>query len=115
MHSGFAALRTNMGMNVRRSFPGVGMQGGVAADIARIEAIWQGSLNESGGPFLLGEFSVADAMFAPVATRFKTYAVALSDAAQRYADRVLELPAMLEWYAAAKAETEVLPQFEQPR
>jgi glutathione S-transferase len=115
MHSGFAALRANMGMNVRRSFPGVGMHAGVAADITRIEAIWNDSLQQSGGPFLLGEFGVADAMFAPVATRFKTYAVALSSAAQAYADRVLALPAMRVWYAAANSETEVLPQFEHLR
>jgi glutathione S-transferase len=115
MHAGFAALRTNMGMNVRRSFPGVGMQAGVAVDIARIEAIWNDCLKKSGGPFLLGEFSIADAMFAPVSTRFKTYGVALSEAAQRYADRVLALPSMCEWYAAANVETEVLQQFEHLR
>jgi glutathione S-transferase len=114
MHSGFAALRTNMGMNVRRLYPGAGLQAGVAADIARIETIWNDCLQDSGGPFLHGEFGIADAMYAPVATRFKTYAVKLSDVAQHYADRVLALPAMREWYAAANAETEVLPQFELP-
>ena len=57
-------------------------------------------------------FRVADAMFAPVATRFKTYSIALSAASQQYADRLLALPAMQEWYAAAAAETEVLPQYE---
>jgi glutathione S-transferase len=112
MHSGFAALRTNMGMNVRRSFPGVGMTPEVKADIARIEAIWRDGLQRYGGPFLLGAFSIADAMYAPVATRFRTYAVALQDDAQHYADSVLALPAMREWYAAANAETAVLPQFE---
>ncbi len=115
MHAGFAALRRAMGMNVRRSFPGVGMQAAVAADIARIEAIWIDSLKRYGGPFLLGAFSIADAMYAPVATRFKTYAVALSATAQCYADMLLALPAMRVWYAAANAETEVLPQFENPR
>ena len=77
MHAGFAALRTNMGMNVRRSFPGAGMTAEVQADIARIEAIWRDGLQRYGGPFLLGGFSIADAMYAPVATRFRTYAVAL--------------------------------------
>ena len=81
---------------------------------ALVEAIWSESLARYGGPFLLGAFSVADAMFAPVATRFKTYAVALSAASQQYADRLLALPAMQDWYAAAAAETEVLPQFEPP-
>jgi glutathione S-transferase len=112
MHAGFAALREQMGMNVRRIMPAVAITPEVAADIARVEAIWSESLRRYGGPFLLGTFSIADAMFAPVATRFKTYAVALSASAQTYADRLLALPAMKEWYAVAAAETEVLPQFE---
>ena len=115
MHAGFSALRGNMNMNVRHTFPGVGMNGEVAADIARIEAIWGECFKRYGGPFLLGGFSVADAMYAPVATRFKTYAVTLSDAAQRYVDMLLALPAMRAWYAAAHAETEVLPQYEHLR
>ena len=114
MHAGFAVLRGNMTMNVRRVLPRKEVSAEVAADIARIEAIWSESLRRYGGPFLLGIFSVADAMFAPVATRFKTYAVALSAASQQYADRLLALPAMQDWYAAAAAETEVLPQFEPP-
>ncbi|MEO7726977.1 MAG: glutathione S-transferase family protein [Burkholderiales bacterium] len=115
MHAGFVALRSSMNMNVRREFPGIGMNGEVAADIARIEAIWSDSLKRYGGPFLLGGFSIADAMYAPVATRFKTYAVALSGAAQRYIDMLLDLPAMRAWYAGARAETEVLPQYEHQR
>ncbi|MEO8442508.1 MAG: glutathione S-transferase family protein, partial [Betaproteobacteria bacterium] len=111
MHGGFAALRTRMGMNVRRIMAAA-ITPEVAADIARIEAIWGESLRRYGGPFLLGTFSIADAMFAPVATRFKTYAVALSATSQRYADQLLALPAMKEWYAAAATEPEVLPQFE---
>jgi len=112
MHAGFAALRSNMGMNVRRSFPGVGMTPEVAKDIARIEQLWDDCLQRYGGPFLFGAFGIADAMYAPVATRFRTYAVGLSAVAQRYADLLLVLPAVAEWYAAAHAETEVLPQFE---
>ena len=112
MHAGFAALRGNMGMNVRRSFPGVGMTPEVAKDIARIEQLWDDCLQRYGGPFLFGAFGIADAMYAPVATRFRTYAVGLSAVAQRYADLLLALPAVAEWYAAAHAETEVLPQFE---
>ena len=115
MHAGFAALRGNMGMNVRRSFPGVGMTPEVAKDIARIEQLWDDCLQRYGGPFLFGAFGIADAMYAPVATRFRTYAVGLSAAAQRYADLLLALPAVAEWYAAAHAETEVLPQFEDRR
>lgn len=115
MHAGFAALRGNMGMNVRRSFPGIGMTPEVASDIARIEAIWNDGLRRYGGPFLCGGFSIADAMYAPVATRFETYAVALSAPARKYADTLLALPAMQEWYAAARAEAEVLPQYEHQR
>ena len=115
MHAGFAALRGNMGMNVRRSFPGVGMTPEVAKDIARIEQLWDDCLQRYGGPFLFGAFGIADAMYAPVATRFRTYAVGLSAVAQRYADLLLALPAVAEWYAAAHAETEVLPQFEDRR
>jgi glutathione S-transferase len=115
MHAGFSALRGNMGMNVRRSFPGIGMNAEVATDIARIEALWNDSLRRYGGPFLLGAFSIADAMYAPVATRFKIYVVALSGTARRYTDTLMSLPAMQEWYAAAHVETEVLPQYEHQR
>ncbi len=112
MHAGFSALRSTLGMNVRRILPRAGVSTEVANDIARVEAIWGESLQRWGGPFLLGEFSIADAMFAPVATRFKTYSVALSGLAQRYANTLLTLPAMQEWYAGAARESEVLPQFE---
>lgn len=113
MHSGFAALRSNMGMNVRRTFPGAGRTPEVARDIARIEQLWSDCLQRYGGPFLFGAFSIADAMYAPVATRFRSYAVELSGAAQRYATMLLDLPAIRAWYAEAATETEVLPQFEQ--
>ena len=112
MHSGFQALRSNMGMNVRRSFPGVGMTAEVKRDIARIEEIWDQGLNRYGGPFLCGAFSIADAMYAPVATRFETFAVTLSATARKYTDMLLALPAMRDWYSAAYAETEVLAQYE---
>lgn len=113
MHAGFTALRRTLGMNVRRTVPAAPLSVEVTGDIARVESIWNESLRRWGGPFLLGrDFSVADAMFSPVATRFKTYSVALSPAAQAYANTLLELPAMKEWYAAAAAETEVLTQFE---
>jgi glutathione S-transferase len=115
MHAGFAALRSNLSMNVRRNFPGAGITPEVARDIARIEALWGDCLSRYGGPFLFGAFGIADAMYAPVATRFKTYAVALGIEAQRYAERLLALPSMRAWYADAAAETEVLPQFEDRR
>lgn len=112
MHSGFTALRTHLPMNLRRVFPGAPANAAVAADIARVAAIWEEGVQRFGGPFLLGAFSIADAMYAPVATRFRTYTVALPAVAQRYADLLLALPAMRAWTAAAAAETEVVAQFE---
>jgi glutathione S-transferase len=107
MHSGFMALRSNMPMNLRADLPGWGRTPDVIADIARIESVWTGLREKyaSSGPFLFGGFTIADAMYAPVVTRFKTYGVALNDTAQAYADAVLEWPAMQEWREAALKET----------
>jgi glutathione S-transferase len=112
MHSGFAALRTAMPMNLRGHFPGKGRTPAVDADIARILAIWGGALERSGGPFLFGAFCYADAMYAPVATRFLTYGVDLPDHARRYVGALEGLPAMQEWRAAALAESEVIAAYE---
>lgn len=112
MHAGFAALRTEMPMNCRGRYPGKGRSGAVDADIARIEAMWADCLRRSGGPFLFGAFSIADAMYAPVASRFLTYGVTLPGALQQYADTLLALPAMKEWYAAGAAEPEVIAEYE---
>jgi len=109
MHAGFSALRTAMPMNCRGRYPGKGRSAAVDADIRRIEAIWTDCLKRSGGPFLCGAFSIADAMYAPVASRFLTYDVKLAGAVQQYAEGVLALPAMQEWYAAATIEPESLP------
>ena len=114
MHSGFAALRSNMSMNCRGSFPGVGRTVEVAADIERIQRMWTDCRERFGatGPFLFGAFTVADAMYAPVVLRFRTYAVQLAPVVRQYADTVLGLPALQDWVEAAKAETEVIPTFE---
>lgn len=112
MHGGFAALRSNLGMNLRKIFPDHPVTPEVLADIARVQALWNDCLDRSGGPFLFGTFSNADAMFAPVVTRFLTYSVKTDAASARYLATVRALPAMNEWYAAALQETEVLPQFE---
>jgi glutathione S-transferase len=114
MHSGFAPLRTNMSMNCRGSFPGVGRTVEVAADIERIQRIWKDCRERSAaeGPFLFGRFSIADAMYAPVVLRFKTFAVQLAPVAREYADTMLALPALQQWIEAGKAETEVIPAFE---
>lgn len=112
MHAGFAALRTHLSMDIRSRWPEKGaaaqQRADVAADIARIQAIWTDCLQRSGGPFLFGEFSIADAFYAPVVTRFRTYDVALPSPLARYADTVLALPAMQRWTEAAQAETEVI-------
>lgn len=106
MHSGFAALRQHMSMEVAASRPGEGQTPEVLADIARIAALWTSSRERfaAAGPFLFGDFSVADAMYAPVAFRFHTYGVELPPLAAAYRDTLLALPAMQEWAAGARAE-----------
>lgn len=112
MHSGFAALRTHMPMNIRASKAGRGRTPEVDKDIRRIVALWEDCRARfgEGGPFLFGRFSNADAMYAPVVTRFKTYGVELQGAARAYADAILALPPMVEWYAAAKVEPWSIPE-----
>jgi glutathione S-transferase len=106
MHSGFPNLRNHMSMNIRKRYPDKGRTPEVLQEIARINAIW----SEAKGPFLFGEFSAADAMYAPIVLRFRTYAVDVANRA--YYDAMLALPAMQEWIADAGREKESLPQFE---
>jgi glutathione S-transferase len=112
MHSGFMPLRSHMSMDIRSRLPDKGRaalaRADVAADVARIQAMWAGCLQRFGGPLLFGTFSIADAFFAPVVTRFATYAVPLSAPLMSYANAVMALPAMQQWVAAAHAEPEVL-------
>jgi glutathione S-transferase len=108
MHSGFANLRNHMGMNVRKRYPGRGRTPEVLEEIKRIDAIW----SQAKGPFLFGAFGAADAMYAPVVLRFRTYAVRVSN--REYAEAMLELPAMREWIEAAEREPETIPQFDLP-
>ncbi|MGZ8272399.1 MAG: glutathione S-transferase family protein [Burkholderiaceae bacterium] len=112
MHSGFAALRTHMPMDIRGRHPDRGAAAAarpdVSTDIARIQSIWTDCLAACGGPFLFGSFSIADAFYAPVVTRFRTYAVAMPARLSAYSDAVFELPAMREWAATATAEPETL-------
>ena len=102
MHSGFRALRGAMPMNIRSSHPGKGMNPDVAKDIARISTIWSAAT----GPYLFGEFSAADAFYAPAATRFVTHAVELKGAARAYQEALLASPAVKAWSADAVKETE---------
>jgi glutathione S-transferase len=108
MHAGFRSLRGAMPMNIRASLPGRGMSPAVQKDIDRIVGIWESCRARfgRGGELLFGQFTAADAFYAPVATRFLTYAVTLPPAAQRYADALLQLPAVREWMAQARRETE---------
>ena len=106
MHAGFANLRTHMSMNVRRRYPDKGRTPEVLDEISRVEAIW----SQAKGPFLFGPFSAADAMYAPVVLRFRTYEVGVSNPA--YAQAVIALSAMKEWIASAEREAESIPQFD---
>ena len=114
MHSGFPNLRAKMSMNIRKRYPDKGRTPESLADVARIVAIWSGCRAKYGkaGPFLFGGFSIADAMYAPVVLRFRTYEVDLPVDCRAYADAMLALPAMRDWIASAEAEAETLPQFE---
>lgn len=96
MHSGFAALRGRLGMNLRARTQHTPKSPEIDADIARVLDIWRASLSSSGGPFLLGAFSIADCMFFPVATRFRTYGVPLPEDAQAYSAALFALPQVQE-------------------
>jgi glutathione S-transferase len=104
MHGGFSNLRSALPMNLKGRHPGFKVWPGAQADIDRIIAIWNECLTSYGGPFLFGERTIADAMYAPVATRFRTYDVKLDAACATYVERILSLPEMIEWTAAAYAE-----------
>jgi len=112
MHSGFSNLRSQMPMNIRKRYPGRPRAPEVDAEIARVLAIWTQCLAQSDGPFLFGAFGYADAMYAPVVTRFTTYGVSLDGAASAYANAIWALPAMQAWKAAAVAEAEVIEDYE---
>lgn len=111
MHSGFGNLRGNMPMNIRSSHPGKGRNPAVEKDIARIVHAWESCRASfgTGGGLLFGNFTIADAMFAPVVMRFRTYAVTLPPVAEQYASAVLGLDAVKKWCAAGRAETEFVP------
>jgi glutathione S-transferase len=105
MHSGFANLRSALPMNLRGHFPGFRIWGRAQADIERITGIWRECLEVYRGPFLFGKRrSIADAMYAPVATRFLTYDVKLDAVCAKYCQTVLAMPEMIEWIEAAKSE-----------
>ena len=114
MHSGFRDLRMGMPMNIRASHPGKGMNPAVQANIDRIQQLWRQARGMKGGPgpFLFGAFGAADAMFAPVVLRFRTYGVALDVESQRYAEAVLAAPGVRAWIDGALEEREIVAEDE---
>ncbi len=114
MHSGFMALRNECGMNLHRPIRAIALSADARANVARIQQIWIECRERYGklGPFLFGAFGAADAMFAPVVHRFRTYAIAVAPEAQAYMDTMMALPAFQEWTRAGLAETLVIEKFE---
>ncbi|MCD6734044.1 MAG: glutathione S-transferase [Burkholderiaceae bacterium] len=117
MHSGFTALRSRFGFNVEANLPQIGQRAlaedpALRADVARITQLWADCLAVSGGPFLFGGFGIADAFYAPVVLRFRTYGVPLDAACVGYARRIVECVAVREWIDAALAEHDFLPFYE---
>jgi glutathione S-transferase len=112
MHSGFSSLRSALPMNLKRKFPGHKVWARAVGDIERITTIWRECLATYGGPYLFGKRSMADAMYAPVVTRFMTYDVSLDRACAAYCKRIMELPAMQEWVKAAKQEPEEIDELD---
>jgi len=108
MHGGFSALRNEAPMNMRAHHPGKVPFEKVKNDLRRIEEIWGDLTSESGGPYLFGKFTAADAMFAPVASRIKTYDLPVSEVALDYVAAIHKLPAFVEWRDAALKETWVV-------
>jgi len=105
IHSGFTTLRSSLPVNLKGHFPGFKIWSRARADIDRVCTIWGNCLATSGGPFLFGECrTMADAMYAPVVTRFMTYDVKLEPALSVYAETIISMPEMVEWIGAAKAE-----------
>ena len=118
MHAGFTGLRSNCTMNIEASLSEAGAliwrdKPAVRSDVARLVAMWQGLLADHNGPMLFGEFCTADAYFAPVCMRLKTYALPLPQDVAAYVERVCALPAVMAWVEGALAEKDFL-NFEEP-
>lgn len=114
MHSGFTGMRSAMWMNIGADFRGKGHTTEAQSDIGRISEIWETCLAHFGHhQFLFGDFTIADAYFAPVVMRMQTYGVSLAPALQAYADRVAAHPAVAQWVEEANAETERLEKYDQ--
>jgi glutathione S-transferase len=112
IHSGFTTLRASLPVNLKGHFPGFKVWNRAQADVDRVCTIWRECLDESGGPFLFGARGMADAMYAPVVTRFATYDVRLEPRLKAYADLIMAMPEMVEWVEAAKAEPAEIEELE---
>lgn len=114
MHASFPALRNHCPMNMARPVKPRDLPDAVKRDVRRIDTLWQICLGQfgGGGPFLYEQFSAADAMFAPVVSRFHTYAIEVSATSRAYMDAIMALPAWKEWHRAALLETWVIPEDE---
>jgi len=103
MHAGFSKMREILSFNVKKSHSNFNF-GDAQSDIDRVKNIWTDQISKSGGPFLFGKFSIADAMYAPVVGRFKTYGVPVDGIVKVYCEAIMNLPAMKEWYEGAMNE-----------
>jgi glutathione S-transferase len=113
MHSGFANLRSALPMNLKSCYPNFMLWAGAQPDIDRILAIWRECLRTYDGPYLFGDKpTLADAMYAPVCTRFLTYCIRIDRGAQDYCDTIMNLPDMMEWVEAAKAEPDAVEELD---
>lgn len=112
MHSGFYNLRSALPMNLKSRHQTFKVFSGARPDVERIKAIWTECLHKYGGPFLFGELSVADAMYAPVCSRFQTYAIPLEPMLEAYCERIFTWPLMQEWTAGALAEPDEIVELE---
>ncbi len=113
MHSGFTNLRTDLSFHAKKKFTDFDLRN-AQVDIDRIKEIWTACLAQSNGPFLFGNFSIADAMYAPVVGRFQTYSVPVDGVCKKYCDEILNLPAMISWYEGANTEDFIAAKHEKP-
>jgi glutathione S-transferase len=118
MHSGFTALRSHFPMNIEASMPEIGgrvlrEQPRAGADLERIDTMWGEALQASGGPFLFGAYTIADAFYAPVVTRIRTYALPVGEASRAYIERQFATASLRAWVADALAEADFLD-FDEP-
>ena len=112
MHSGFSTIRTQMSMNIRLSVVHAMASDALRSEVERVQEIFTTCLAISGGPYLFGDFSIADAMYAPVVMRFRSYGVRLNGVCDAYRETVVHNPAVARWISDAHAEAETIPEYE---